>query len=64
MLKMQLAIDTESLQCEVKNTVSCLIEDLDGFPEWLGAMATEEMRLKLIVKGVEQAKLFLDKNSL
>lgn len=60
MLKMQLAINTEPLQCEVKNTVSCLIEDLDGFPEWLAAMATEEMRLKLIVKGIEQAKLFLD----
>lgn len=59
MLKMQQAIDTGPLQCDVKNTVCCLIENLDGFPEWLSAMATEDMRLKLIEKGIEQAKLFL-----
>jgi hypothetical protein len=44
----------------VKNTVCCLIKDLDGFSEWIGAMATEDMRLKLIEKGIEQAKLFLE----
>ena len=57
--KMQRAIDSEPDQDEVKHTVRCLIEDLDGFPAWMRALSTEENRTKLINKGEAQAKLFL-----
>jgi predicted acylesterase/phospholipase RssA len=60
MRKMQRSIDTESEQEEAKYTVRCLIEDLDGFPAWINALATEEMRVKLIDRGSSQAKIFLD----
>jgi predicted acylesterase/phospholipase RssA len=60
MRKMQRSIDTEPNQEEVKHTVRCLIEDLDGFPAWIKALATEDMRGKLIDRGSSQAKLFLD----
>jgi len=57
--KMQRAIDSEPDQDEVKHTVRCLIEDLDGFPAWMRSLSTEENRTKLIDKGEAQAKLFL-----
>ena len=59
MRKMQRAVDTEPSQDEVKNTVRCLVEDLDGFSRWMNALSTEEMRSKLIEKGEVQGQLFL-----
>jgi predicted acylesterase/phospholipase RssA len=59
MKKMQRSIDTESKQEDVKHTVKCSIENLDGFSSWIKAVSTEEMRKKLIDRGETQAKEFL-----
>jgi hypothetical protein len=59
MKKMQRSIDTESIQNDVKHTVKCSIENLDGFSSWIKAVSTEEMRKKLIDNGESQAKDFL-----
>ena len=57
--KMQREIDTEESQGEIQNTVRCLVEDLDGFPAWMEALGTEQMRQKLIDRGSHQGRLFL-----
>jgi len=58
--KMQRYVDTEPRQInDVKYTVRCLLEDLNGIPAWYNAVATEDMRSKLITKGVNQGNLFL-----
>jgi predicted acylesterase/phospholipase RssA len=57
--KMQMYIDTEDQQEEVKNTVRCLVEDLEDFSKWSEALSDETMRAKLIEKGQKQAELFL-----
>ena len=57
MRKMHCSIDTERHQIEVKNTIKCYIEGLDGLPQWLEALSNEEMRKSLIEKGAEQAQL-------
>ena len=57
MRKMHCSIDTERHQTEVKNTIKCYIEGLDGLPQWLEALSNEEMRKSLIEKGAEQAHL-------
>ena len=61
MRKMQKHIDTESEQEDIKNTVKCLVEDLDGIGSWISALSTEERRANLIEKGIEQGKMFLEK---
>ena len=55
MRKMHCSIDTERHQTEVKNTIKCYIEGLDGLPQWLEALSNEEMRKSLIEKGAEYA---------
>ena len=57
--KIQREIDTEESQGEIANTVRCLVEDLDGFPAWIEALGTEQMRQKLIDRGSQQGNLFL-----
>lgn len=57
--KMKREIDTEEAQGEIKHTVRCLIEDLDGLPAWMNALSTEELRKKLIDRGEKQASIFL-----
>jgi predicted acylesterase/phospholipase RssA len=56
--KMKREIDTEEEQGEIKNTVRCVIEDLDGLPSWLNALSTETLRKKLIERGEIQATVF------
>jgi len=58
MRKMQKHIDTECDQEDIKNTVRCRVEDLDGVGSWLLALSTEERRAGLIEKGVGQGKAF------
>ena len=58
--KMQKYIDTSPQQAKVKNTVECIIEDLNDFTEWAKALSTEEMRTAFVQKGAEYAKNFLD----
>lgn len=60
MRKMHCSIDTERHQTEIKNTVKCYIEGLDGLPQWLEALSNEEMRKSLIEKGAEQAHLIIN----
>ena len=62
MRKMHCSIDTERHQTEIKNTVKCYIEGLDGLPQWLEALSNEEMRKSLIEKGAEQAQLIFKLN--
>jgi len=57
--KMKREIDTEDSQGEIKNTVRCLIEDLDGLPSWVNALSTQALRKKLIERGEHQANIFL-----
>ena len=59
LIKMKRSVYSEDNQTDVKHLVRCLVEDLDGFKDWIGALATEEMRGKLIERGSSQAKLFL-----
>ena len=60
MKKMQKHIDTEVDQEDIKNTVRCLIEDLDSIGSWIKALSTPEMRKQLIEKGSLQAKIFYE----
>jgi predicted acylesterase/phospholipase RssA len=57
--KMQRSIDTENKQEDVKYTVKCIIENLDGISSWIKALSTEEMRKKIIDTGEIYAKNFL-----
>ena len=57
--KMQRSIDTENKQEDVKYTVKCIIENLDGISSWIKALSTEEMRKKIIDTGEIYAKDFL-----
>lgn len=59
MRKMQKHIDTESAQEDIKNTVKCLVDDLDGVGSWLTALSTEERRAGLIEKGMREGEKFL-----
>ena len=59
LIKMKRSVYSEDDPSDVKYMVRCLVEDLDGFEGWVGALATEEMRAKLIERGSSQAKLFL-----
>ena len=56
---MQRSIDTENKQEDVKYTVKCIIENLDGISSWIKALSTEEMRKKIIDTGEIYAKDFL-----
>ena len=62
--KIQRFMGTDDKQTEVKYTVRCLVENLNGFNSWINALSTEEMRNELIDKGSHHAKLFLDYISL
>ena len=59
LVKMKRSVYLEEDPPNVKNVIRCLVEDLDGFKAWAGALSTEEMRSKLIERGSSQAKLFL-----
>ena len=61
MRKMQKHIDTEAEQEEIKNTVKCLVEDLEGIGSWIMALSTTERRAELIEKGMGQGEVFLEK---
>jgi len=58
--KMTRTLDTEKEQEDVKNTVHCLVKNLDGLPKWFEALCTEEIRIELIEHGYNQAKIFLE----
>ena len=57
--RFQLSMDTESKQPSIKNTVRCLIEDLNTFEDWYKPFIEEDLRDILIKKGINQANLFL-----
>tara|TARA_B110000037_G_scaffold195266_1_gene231538 strand:- start:126 stop:1028 length:903 start_codon:yes stop_codon:yes gene_type:complete len=59
LIKMKRSVYSEDDTSDIKYMVRCLVEDLDGFEDWIRALATEEMRGKLIERGSSQAKLFL-----
>ena len=58
MRKMQKHIDTESEQEDIKNTVKCLVEDLNGIGSWITALSTAERRAELIEKGMREGEKF------
>ena len=60
--KMKREIDIQQPQEDIKNTVRCLVEDLDGLQSWVDALSTQDLRRKLIERGTYQAKIFLDYN--
>ena len=57
--KMKREIELQNDQGEIKNTVQCIVEDLDGLSSWLKALSTEELRKKLIDSGDNQGERFL-----
>jgi hypothetical protein len=59
MRKMQKHIDTESAQEDIKNTVRCWVEGLEGVGSWVTALSTEERRSGLIEQGVGEGEKFL-----
>lgn len=56
--KMQCEVCTEDKQKIIKNIVKCHVEGFTNVSDWLTAVATGELRAKLIEKGEEQGKLF------
>lgn len=58
--RMRREIDSESTQPTIKNTVKCVIDDMNGFTAWLNALETEEMREALVKRGVLQATIFME----
>lgn len=60
MRKMQLTLDTERKQSEVKNTINCVVDDmLNGYDKWMYILSNEDARRKVIEKGYKQAEDFL-----
>lgn len=57
--RFQLSMDTENEQPSIKNTVRCLIEDLNTFEDWYKPFTEKDLRDILIKKGINQANLFL-----
>lgn len=60
MKKMQIEISTESKQTEIIHTVTCNVEELAGFSNWVTSLSSSEPRQNLIDTGSEQGKLFLN----
>ena len=59
MKKMQAAVDSEKEQAEIKYSIHCLTDKLDGFEKWAETLESEDMRRSLIDDGYTQADLFL-----
>ena len=59
--KMQCEICTEEQQPNIKNIVRCEVDGLTNLSNWLTAIATEEMRQKLIEQGVVIGNQYIDK---
>jgi predicted acylesterase/phospholipase RssA len=57
--KAQSSIDTELDQADIKHTVRCLMDDLEGFDKWAETLNSLEKRKNVIEKGHNQADLFL-----
>lgn len=60
-LKIQCYMGTEDNQSNVKNTVECLVENLNGIASWLNATSTVERRKQLIDSGENASRKFLSK---
>lgn len=59
--KMQLSICTEERQPNIKNVVKCQVDGFTGgVSNWLSAVATEEMRAKLIEQGIVAGKEYIE----
>lgn len=64
MRKMQLTLDTENKQTEIKNTVISLVEDLaSSYNDWMEILANETRRRQIIEKGAKHAEEFIAANS-
>jgi predicted acylesterase/phospholipase RssA len=57
--QMARAFDTSTTQEPIANTVDCIIEDLEGFDNWIKAFSTVESRERLVALGSDQARAFL-----
>lgn len=62
--KMEVSLDTQEDQIEVKYTIKCFIEDLSGFDKWLETLSNETLRRDIIENGYKQADDFLASLSL
>jgi hypothetical protein len=59
--KLQLTVDTESVQPEIKHNVHCVVDDIASFDKWSKMLQSEDLRRGIIEKGYTQAELFLAK---
>lgn len=57
--QMASAFDTSTTQEAIANTVECIIEDLEGFDNWIKAFSTIDSRQRLVTLGSDQARAFL-----
>jgi predicted acylesterase/phospholipase RssA len=57
--KLQLTIDTEPDQVEIKYNVHCIIEEWASMDNWAETYKSEELRRTIIAQGYTQADIFL-----
>ena len=58
--RMKVEVDMEPKQRAIEHIVKFVFDDMNGFDSWVAAAETEEMRLKLVNRGVIQADIFLE----
>ena len=60
MRKMQLSLDTEENQIEIKNTIKCLVEDMvKSYDNWTDILSDQKSRITFIELGHKQGERFL-----
>ena len=58
--KIQCYMGTENNQINVKNTVECIVENINGIASWFNVISSIESRKQLINSGENTARKFLN----
>ena len=61
--KLQLTVDTEPEQPDIKYNIHCILEDWANLDKWAETLKNEELRRSIIEKGHAQAESFLAKHN-
>lgn len=61
--KLQLTVDTEPEQPDIKYNIHCILEDWANLDKWAETLKNEELRRSIIEKGHAQAESFLAKHT-
>ena len=57
-LKILIKQSSIKIETSVPNTVNCIIEDVNGYEDWINIIGSKESREKLIKKGENAGYLF------